>query len=178
MIHHNSGNLIQNPDHFSSCCIFKNVNWSTGFQQRVCALHELPSAAFWSDFCDTVALKWPPPLTPTLWGTYFSPKIHFKTQTCQHAKKDTLYTLPPGKFQGCATLTPLEISRCPGNFQDLEKTRAPGIFQATWKNPGFLEISRGGPYFTLDKQWYPAKSVFISLSLKGNNPCATVLKLC
>ena len=142
MIHHNSGNLIQNPDHFSSCCIFKNVNWSTGFQQRVCALHELPSAAFCSDFCDTVALKWPPPWPRRSGAHTFRRRFTLRHKLASMQKK-THYTpsllensrgvlhLLPWKYPGA-----LEIFRTWKKPGPLEYSRAPGKIQVSWKFPG------------------------------------------
>ena len=61
---------------------------------------------------------------------------------------------PPGIFHGYKRHKHLEISRWPENFQDLEKSRAPGNFKGPWKFQGLLEISRGVPYFTSDKQCF------------------------
>ena len=63
-------------------------------------------------------------------------------------RKKTLHT--PVNFQvpwnytgDFGTHTHLENLRCPGNLQDLKKSRAPGNFQAPWIISGLLEISRG-----------------------------------
>ena len=95
----------------------------------------------WSiEHLSVAMIIWDCPLP--LWGTCFSPKIHFKSQTFSMQKR-TLYTpsllensrgvlhLLPWKYPGA-----LEISRTWKKPGPLEFSRAPGKIQVSWKFPG------------------------------------------
>ena len=65
------------------------------------------------------------------------------TSRLRLVKGGVVFWETPGSFHRYKTHKHLEIFRCPGNFQELKKTEAPGNFKGPWKFPGLLEISRG-----------------------------------